>query len=59
LTQALELMRGSILNGEGLTTLWGPFLALLLLTVVLLPAGLFACHLAVRVAQTDGSLSQY
>jgi ABC-2 type transport system permease protein len=59
LTQALELMRRSILNGEGLTTLWGPFLALLLLTVLLLPAGLFACHLAVRVAQTDGSLSQY
>jgi ABC-2 type transport system permease protein len=59
LTQALELMRRSILNGEGLATLWGPFLALLVLTVVLLPAGLFACHLAVRVAQTDGSLSQY
>ena len=59
LTQALELMRRSVLNGEGLTTLWGPFLALLLLTVVLLPGGLFACHLAVRVAQTDGSLSQY
>jgi ABC-2 type transport system permease protein len=59
LTQALELMRRSILNGEGLTTLWEPFLALLVLTVVLLPAGLFACHLAVRVAQTDGSLSQY
>jgi ABC-2 type transport system permease protein len=59
LTQALELMRRSILNGEGLTTLWGPFLALLLLTAVLLPAGLYACHLAVRVAQTDGSLSQY
>jgi ABC-2 type transport system permease protein len=59
LTQALELMRRSVLNGEGLTTLWGPFLALLFLTVVLLPGGLFACHLAVRVAQTDGSLSQY
>ena len=59
LTQALELMRRSILNGEGLSTLWGPFLALLVLAAVLLPVGLFACHLAVRVAQTDGSLSQY
>jgi ABC-2 type transport system permease protein len=59
LTQALELLRRSILNGEGLATLWPPFLALLLLTVVLLPVGLVACHLAVRVAQTDGSLSQY
>ncbi len=59
LTQALELLRRSILNGEGLTTLWGPFLTLLLLTVVLLPTGLYACHLAVRIAQTDGSLTQY
>jgi ABC-2 type transport system permease protein len=59
LTHALELMRRSMLAGEGLDTLWGPFLALLLLTAILLPAGLCACHLAVRFAQTDGSLSQY
>lgn len=59
LTHALELMRRSLLNGEGLATLGGPFLALLLLTAALLPAGLYACHLAVRIAQTDGSLSQY
>lgn len=59
LTQALELMRRSILNGEGLATLWGPFLALLVLTALLLPAGLYACRLAVRIALTDGSLSQY
>jgi ABC-2 type transport system permease protein len=59
LTHALELMRRSLLNGEGLATLWGPFLALAALTVVLVPLGLFACHLAVRLAQTDGSLSQY
>jgi len=59
LTQALELLRRSILNGEGLATLWGPFLALLLLTVVLVPVGLYACHVAVRIAQTDGSLTHY
>jgi ABC-2 type transport system permease protein len=59
LTHALELVRRSALGGEGIATLWGPFLILLALTAVLLPAGLWACERAVRIAQTDGSLSQY
>lgn len=59
ITHALELVRRSMLEGEGIATLWGPALALTVLTAVLLPAGLWACHLAVRIAQTDGSLSQY
>lgn len=59
LTHALELLRRSLLGGEGIGTLWGQFLALLVLTAVLLPLGLFACDRAVRFAQTDGSLSQY
>lgn len=59
LTHALELVRRSALGGEGIDTLWVPFLTLLGLTVVLLPAGLWACERAVRIAQTDGSLSQY
>jgi ABC-2 type transport system permease protein len=59
LTHSLELIRRSVLNGEGLDTLWGPFFALLGLTVVLLPLGLWACHIAVRIAQTDGSLAEY
>ena len=59
LTQALELIRGSVLRGEGIETLWGPFLSLAVLTAVLLPVGLWACSRAVRLAQTDGSLSQY
>jgi ABC-2 type transport system permease protein len=59
LTHALELIRRSMLAGEGIETLWGPFLALAALTVVLLPVGLWACSVAVRVAQTDGSLAQY
>jgi ABC-2 type transport system permease protein len=59
LTQALELIRGSVLRGEGIEALWGPFLSLAVLTAVLLPVGLWACSRAVRLAQTDGSLSQY
>jgi ABC-2 type transport system permease protein len=59
LTQALELVRRSALGGEGMATLWGPFLLLAALTAVLMPLGLWACKQAVRIAQTDGSLSQY
>lgn len=59
LTHALELVRRAALEGEGLTTLWPSLLALLILTALLLPLGLLACHFAVRLAQTDGSLSQY
>jgi ABC-2 type transport system permease protein len=59
LTHALELMRRSALAGEGIDTLWRPFLALALLTAIYLPIGLWACARAVRIAQTDGSLAQY
>jgi ABC-2 type transport system permease protein len=59
LTHALELMRRSLLLGEGVTQLWGELLILTGLTVVLLPLGLLACHLAIQVARTDGSLSHY
>ena len=59
LTHALELMRGALLRGEGLAQLWGPLLALIGLTVVLLPLGLFACHLAIRMTRMNGSLSHY
>jgi len=59
LTHALELLRRSLLLGEGLAQLGGELLALIGLTAVLLPLGLLACHLAIRVAQTDGSLSHY
>jgi ABC-2 type transport system permease protein len=59
LTHALELIRRAALAGEGLATLWLPVLALLGLTAVYLPLGLWACRWAIRLAQTDGSLSQY
>lgn len=59
LTQALELVRRASLNGEGMATLWGRFVFLSVLTLIFIPLGLWACQQAVRVAQTDGSLSQY
>jgi ABC-2 type transport system permease protein len=59
LTHALELVRRAALGGEGIATLWGPLLALVALTALLLPAGLYASSKAIQIAQTDGSLSQY
>jgi ABC-2 type transport system permease protein len=59
LTHALELIRRSLLNGEGWAELHGELLILIALTAVLFPLGLLACRLAIRIARTDGSLSHY
>lgn len=59
LTHALEVVRGALLLGAGLDTLGGSLLILCALTAVYLPLGLLACHVAVRIAQHDGSLSTY
>ena len=59
LTHALELLRRSLLLGEGFAQLGGELLTLAALTVVLLPLGLLACHLAIYIARVDGSLSHY
>lgn len=59
LTHALDIVRRSLLNGEGLGELGGQFLALTGLTCLFLPIGIIACHLAVRIAQRDGSLTTY
>ncbi|MFL5801373.1 MAG: ABC transporter permease [Roseiflexaceae bacterium] len=59
MTHALELLRRSLLNGEGWAELRGELLFLAGLTALLLPLGLLACRLAIRVARTDGSLSHY
>ena len=59
LTHALELIRRSLLNGEGWAELRGELLMLTALTVVLFPLGLLACRVAIRIARTDGSLSHY
>jgi ABC-2 type transport system permease protein len=59
LTHGLELLRRSLLLGQGFGQLWSELLMLILLTAVMLPLGLLACHLAVHIARTDGSLSHY
>jgi ABC-2 type transport system permease protein len=59
LTHALELLRRSILLGEGFAQLWRELLVLIVLTLMLLPLGVLACHGAIRIARTDGSLSHY
>jgi len=59
LTHALELLRRSLLRGEGFAQLGGELAILGALTLVLLPLGVLACQLAIRVARTDGSLSHY
>jgi ABC-2 type transport system permease protein len=59
MTHALELLRRSMLNGEGWAELRGELLILIALTAVLFPLGLLACRLAIHIARTDGSLSHY
>jgi ABC-2 type transport system permease protein len=58
LTHAVELLRRSLLAGDGVAELRHEMLALLVITAVLVPLGLAACWLALRVARTDGRLSQ-
>jgi ABC-2 type transport system permease protein len=58
LTHALELERRSLLLGEGLAELWPTLLVLAGLTAVYFPLGLAACKLGLRLARTDGRLSQ-
>lgn len=59
MTHALEIVRRSLLAGESMATLAPSFVALVALTAIYLPLGLLASHWAVRLAQTDGSLTAY
>ncbi|HEV3407586.1 MAG TPA: ABC transporter permease [Gaiellaceae bacterium] len=58
LTHAAELLRRSLLNGDGWADVRHELMALLAITAVLMPLGVAACRLTLRVARTDGSLSQ-
>jgi ABC-2 type transport system permease protein len=59
ITHALEVLRRSLLLGEGLDTLWPNLLALAVLVAIYLPLGLWACHVAVDRAREDGSLAEF
>ena len=58
-TWSLRIVRGSLLKGQGFEELRGELLALSLMTVVLLPAGLVCSRFAIRKAKREGSLVQY
>jgi ABC-2 type transport system permease protein len=59
LTHALAALRGALLVGAGPAELRQPFIALLLFSVVLAPAGAGVFVYALRRARADGSLSHY
>ncbi len=59
ITHALEILRRSLLLGEGLDTLWPHLLALAVLVAIYLPFGLWVCHVAVDRAREDGSLAEF
>lgn len=58
LTHALEALRRSLLLGEGVADLWVPLTVLAAMTAVLIPTGLLACRLGLRLARTDGRLAR-
>ncbi len=59
ITHALEILRRSLLLGEGLDTLWPRFVALIVLVAIYLPIGLWVSHVAVDRAREDGSLAEF
>jgi ABC-2 type transport system permease protein len=59
MTHALRVLRGAILQGQGITELAWPLLALAVVSLAYLGLGLAACAAAIRHARTDGSLAQY
>lgn len=59
ITWALNVVRGSLLQGKTFTELHTDLLALAGLTAVLLPLGLFFSRYAIRRAKREGSLIKY
>jgi len=56
---SLEVVRGSLLQGKDLGQLRKELFVLAILTVTLLPLGVFASRFAIRRAKREGSLIQY
>jgi ABC-2 type transport system permease protein len=59
ITHALDVLRGSMLAGQGVAELAPAITMLAVVSVAYLAAGIVACAGAIRYAQVDGSLAQY
>ncbi len=59
ITHALTVLRGAMLEGQGITELAIPLAALSVVSATYLVLGLAASAAAVRHARSDGSLAQY
>ncbi|EZQ12047.1 ABC transporter [Candidatus Acidianus copahuensis] len=59
LTWALQGLRGSFLDGEGIVQEGGIILVLLVFNVILIPIGVLAYKYAFRKAREKGTLSEY
>jgi len=59
ITWSLDGIRAALLKGEGFSTLWQEFLALVIIAAVLIPLSLVFFGLAVRYARKTGTLVKY
>jgi ABC-2 type transport system permease protein len=59
ITHGLTVIRGAVMDGQGIGELAGPLAALAVVSAAYLVAGLIAFSAAVRYARSDGSLAQY
>lgn len=59
MTHALRVLRGAMLEGQGIVELAGPLAALAVVSLGYLGLGIVASAAAIRHARIDGSLAQY
>jgi ABC-2 type transport system permease protein len=59
ITYSLQGIRAAILKGESLSALWGDILALVIISVILIPLSLALFGLAVNHARRTGTLVKY
>jgi ABC-2 type transport system permease protein len=59
MTYSLQGIRGALLKGRGFSALWGDMLALMIISAVLIPAGLALFKVAVDHARRAGTLVKY
>ena len=59
ITWSLRIVRGSLLQGKTFVDLGGELAVLAVLTLILLPGGLYASRFAIRRAKRDGTLIKY